>query len=144
MVTNEQTGKYTKTGEVGKCGLCDEQGNEIIPFIYDWITPIAPGNTSKFYVKRNGGLGVVKNGKEIIPCIYDDLEMINNCNVLKAERDGLYGLVCSDCGKVNLLCMHNCVDIKPGDKTPKIEYGGGYYEFNVCDYCGKTKVEEKD
>lgn len=73
-----------------KYGLFDIKGNQILPFIYDYLKPIKGG---LFIVSRYGNYGVIDaEGKDVIPRKYQGLD-ITESGALIVKNNNQYGLI---------------------------------------------------
>ena len=76
-------GNYIVTEKMGKKGLIDNNGKEILPCIYEDITP---PNQELIAVKKNGKWGILDtSGKQILPFVYKWAEVYND-NIIRIEN----------------------------------------------------------
>ncbi len=79
-----------------KYGVVDEEGNELIPVVYDVLELVKQGENFKdnvYRCKMNGKLGLVSSQNDVLlPCDYDELSCIDG-NIWRISREGKYGYV---------------------------------------------------
>lgn len=91
MVDFELAGKqFYPVVRDNKYGYIDENGNEMLGFIYQWAGNFKEGGA---VVEQNDFLGIInKQGNFLIPAIYDELEPFSN-GIAIAGLSGKYGLL---------------------------------------------------
>ncbi len=89
IATRYEGGHYLKQN--GKKTFCNEDGKLITHFIYDEIENYS-SSWQGFKVKDNGKWGYIDNeGNELIPIIYDYISLCSGGNMIRVEKDSLYG-----------------------------------------------------
>ena len=105
---NPQSEKERFANELGEYfGVIDKYGNEITPFVYDFISSYSEGMAK---VKMNGKFGFIdKYGNEIIPFVYDSLFSYSE-GMAKVEMNGKFGFINKN-GKQIIPCIYEKEDI---------------------------------
>ncbi len=87
--TRYEGGHYLKKN--GKKTFCNENGELVTDFIYDEIENYS-SSWQGFKVKSNGKWGYIDNeGNELIPTIYDYISLCSGVNMIRVQKDNLYG-----------------------------------------------------
>jgi|GEM_PF-6604676 len=77
----------------GKFGYLNAQGNEVVPFIYDWAGDFSDLSFGYAQVGSNDKYGMIdKTGKEIIPIIYDSFGTASE-GLISAGMNGKSGFI---------------------------------------------------
>lgn len=117
----------------GKYGLLNENGEEILPLIYDNEADFL-GDNKYAKVEKNGLTGLVdKTGKLIIPAIYEEIEggryiYFSDCRML-VKKNGKYGFVDTS-GKEVIKCKYDNAYSFCNGKA-EVEYHGKVYDIDV-------------
>lgn len=105
----------------GMCGTIDLQGNVIIPFEYNLLTPME--GTDFFEVGQGDKYGLIeRDGTPVLPCAYDNLRRWHDTRLIQISQGDLDGLITRE-GEVMLPCRYI---FAKQDKTglTKINEGG--------------------
>lgn len=93
------SGQYSQVGRIldgvaavesnSKWGFINEDGQEVIPCIYEEVWRFSHGIVR---VKHDGKWGFInKKGEEVIPCIFDDTGFLSEEGLANVELNGKYG-----------------------------------------------------
>jgi hypothetical protein len=124
----------------GKWGVIDRDGNEKVPFIYDYISNF---RTESTIAQKDGKWGYInKNGVEVIPIIYDEIKWFEG-GLCPVKKDGLWGFLS---GKDEVVVSMMYDDILVFDE---VSVGGGLWFLSQDGYCavkqnGKWGLVDKD
>lgn len=125
--------RYSKVKQNGKWGTIDTDGNEKLPFIYDYISNF---RTESTIVQKDSKWGYInKNGIEVIPVIYDEIKWFEN-GLCPAKKESLWGFV-NEKGKLIIPMMYDDILV-----SEKISVDDGLWFFSQDGYCAVKKNGE--
>ena len=108
----------------GKFGYIDEQGDTLIPFIYDDAAPFSEGLAK---VKQNGKYGYIdKSGNVVIPFIYDKAKSFSE-GLVAVNPNGRWGYIDKSGNEVIPFIYSGAADFSEGLADVK-EYKWGYID----------------
>lgn len=119
----------------GKCGLCDEDGNVIIPFEYDYIgsIEIVRGKAQVYKVQQNDKQGIIDRDGNVIISTSRGYNLIHAYFSFEKKYDLLFG---SDIGsKGSPTGYFKVVSYSPKDKKHKKPV------YGLCDINGYEVIE---
>jgi len=110
----------------GKEGLFDKTGNELLPFLYKYISII---DDDMIKAKKDGSYGYInKNGDELVPFIYQNTGDLHE-NRIPVEMDGKWGFI-NKAGKIIIPLIYDAASsFKNGLACVKINNNEGLIDI---------------
>ncbi len=126
-----------------KYGAIDENGNELVPVVYDDLNLVKQGGDTKdnvYKCRLNSKSGLVSSQNDILlPCDYDELVCVKD-SIWRICRDGKYGYV-TLCGTnkitAKVRCIYNYIENYSADGPMRANYRG---KFGVIDCNNNTII----